>query len=107
EDSPVTYTDIPVDTASGYRHIDLSVYPIQGMGKNDAGLTAMIFTDSRKQEKPAGEDGIREKYTSTPPPPAASPTLSRNCRNRRTICARPSASWKRSTRNCRPPMRSF
>ena len=62
EDSPVTYTDIPVDTASGCRHIDLSVYPIQGMGKNDAGLTAMIFTDSRKQEKPAGEDGIREKY---------------------------------------------
>ena len=33
--------------------------------------------------------------------------LSRNCRNRRTICARPSANWRPSTRNCRPPTRSF
>ena len=32
--------------------------------------------------------------------------LSRNCRNRRTICARLSANWRPSTRNCRPPTRN-
>lgn len=62
EGSPVTYTDIPVDTASGYKHIDLSVFPIQGLGKNDTGLTAMIFSESRKAEKPVEAEGVREKY---------------------------------------------
>ena len=33
EGSPVTYTDIPVDTASGYKHIDLSVFPIQAWAR--------------------------------------------------------------------------
>ena len=63
ENSPVTYTDIPVDTASGHRHVDLSVYPIRAAGKEDSGLTAMIFSDSRKSEPAAeAEEGVREKY---------------------------------------------
>ena len=63
ENSPVTYTDIPVDTASGHRHVDLSVYPIRAAGKEDSGLTAMIFSDSRKSEPAAEvEEGVREKY---------------------------------------------
>ena len=64
ENSPVTYTDIPVETASGYKHVDLSVYPIRNAGKDDSGLTAMIFADSRAPEPvaPEGEAGVREKY---------------------------------------------
>ena len=64
ENSPVTYTDIPVDTASGYRHVDLSVYPIRATAKNDSSLTAMIFTDSHRPEAAPeeAESGVREKY---------------------------------------------
>ena len=64
ENSPVTYTDIPVETPSGYKHVDLSVYPIRNAGKDDSGLTAMIFADSRAPEPvaPEGEAGVREKY---------------------------------------------
>ncbi len=64
ENSPVTYTDIPVETPSGYKHVDLSVYPIRNAGKDDSGLTAMIFAVSRAPEPvaPEGEAGVREKY---------------------------------------------
>ena len=44
--------------------MDLSVYPIRNAGKDDSGLTAMIFADSRAPEPvaPEGEAGVREKY---------------------------------------------
>ena len=53
-----------METPSGYKHVDLSVYPIRNAGKDDSGLTAMIFADSRAPEPvaPEGEAGVREKY---------------------------------------------
>lgn len=60
EHTSVTYSDIPVDTASGPRRVDLSVHPIPLQKKGESGLTAIIFQDHREQD--LSEEGIREKY---------------------------------------------
>lgn len=60
ERSSVTYVDIPVDTPSGSRRVDLSVHPIPLHKKGESGLTALIFHE-HQSARPSG-DGIQEKY---------------------------------------------
>ena len=56
----VSYSDIMVDTASGRRMVNLSVHPIPVSGKENSGLTAMIFQENAQTD--GSEEGIREKY---------------------------------------------
>ena len=56
----VSYSDIMVDTASGRRMVSLSVHPIPVSGKENSGLTAMIFQENAQTD--GSEEGIREKY---------------------------------------------
>lgn len=57
EHTPVTYTDVVVDTSTGRRRIDFSVQPIAGSSAEN-GLIAVIFTDHTQ----TNTDGKLEKY---------------------------------------------
>ena len=56
--TPVTYTDICVESESGTKHIDMTVQPLNGYRNIENGLIALLFSEHRT-EKP---DGVLEKY---------------------------------------------
>ena len=58
ENTPVTYTDVAVDTPSGRKVIDLTVQPIAGVSGEDSKLTAVLFLERRHGD----EGGVTEKY---------------------------------------------
>ena len=58
EHTAVTYTGIVVDTPTGRRNVTLTVSPILGRGKEDTGLTAVLFLE----DKNPNVDGVTEKY---------------------------------------------
>lgn len=57
----VTYTGITVDCPSGRKLVDLTVSPVPGNEREDTGLVAVLFFESRQQAS-AAVTGITEKY---------------------------------------------
>ncbi len=58
EHTPVTYTGIAVDCASGRKNVSLTVSPIPENDRAESGLVAMIFMENASAEI----EGVTEKY---------------------------------------------
>ena len=59
ENTPVTYTDISIETPEGVRHIDMTVEPLNGFRDVENGLVALLCTEHQVTAEP---DGVIEKY---------------------------------------------